>query len=55
MMNELKRNCTNCDHGRWDYQAEDYVCENVNSEWFAQWVCYDMNCMQWRGKDDDEK
>lgn len=47
-MRELIRNCTNCKHGRWDYQAEDFVCQNVNSQWFAQWVNYDMRCMQWK-------
>ena len=50
---ELKRNCTNCVHGRWDYTAEDYVCQNPNSQWFAQWVAYDMRCMQWKGESND--
>ena len=45
---ELKRNCCNCAYSRWDYQAEDFVCQNPNSQWFAQWVNYDMRCMQWK-------
>ena len=52
---ELKRNCTNCAHGRWDYQAEDFVCQNPNSQWFAQWVNYDMRCMQWKEGIDEEE
>ena len=39
--------CGNCMHAKYDNQSEDYVCENYESDYFADWVEYSGCCEEW--------
>ena len=46
-MNEC---CGNCIHSRFDLEAEDFVCNNAESEYFADYVELDTICDEWETK-----
>lgn len=36
--------CANCYYSRWDSKSEDFVCNNPESEYFADWTEYQGYC-----------
>ena len=44
------RCCGSCKHSEYDKQSEDFVCNNPESENFAEWIEFNCKCQEWEDK-----